>query len=84
MAIQRHRSTGEPPAATESWLQFIGNATVLLQWHGFTLLTDPNFVHAGEKVPIGYGLTTTRLRDPRPRDRGLAAHRPRPPLALPR
>jgi hypothetical protein len=64
MAIQRHRSTGEPPAATESWLQFIGNATVLLQWHGFTLLTDPNFVHAGEKVPIGYGLTTTRLRDP--------------------
>ena len=64
MAIQQRDPTGEPPAATESWLQFIGNATVLLHSHGFTLLTDPNFVHAGEKVPIGYGLTTTRLQDP--------------------
>jgi L-ascorbate metabolism protein UlaG (beta-lactamase superfamily) len=64
MAIQQRDSTGEQPAATESSLQFIGNATVLLEWHGFTLLTDPNFVHAGEKVPIGYGLTTTRQRDP--------------------
>src|SRR4051794_5877999 len=64
MAIQQRDSTGEQPAATESSLQFIGNATVLLEWHGFTLLTDPNFVHAGEKVPIGYGLTTARQRDP--------------------
>jgi L-ascorbate metabolism protein UlaG (beta-lactamase superfamily) len=64
MAIQQHEPTGEPPAATKSWLQFIGNATVLLQWHGFTLLTDPNFIHAGEQVPLGYGLTTTRLLDP--------------------
>jgi L-ascorbate metabolism protein UlaG (beta-lactamase superfamily) len=45
-------------------LLFIGNATVLLRYAGFTLLTDPNFIHRGESVPLGYGLTTTRLTDP--------------------
>lgn len=45
-------------------IRFIGNATVLLRYGGFTILTDPNFVHRGEDVPIGYGLTTRRLTDP--------------------
>jgi hypothetical protein len=27
---------------------FIGNATVLLRYAGFTILTDPNFLHRGE------------------------------------
>jgi L-ascorbate metabolism protein UlaG (beta-lactamase superfamily) len=45
-------------------LQFIGNATVLLRLGGFTILTDPNFIHRGEEIPLGYGLTTTRLTDP--------------------
>jgi L-ascorbate metabolism protein UlaG (beta-lactamase superfamily) len=45
-------------------LMFIGTATVLLRIAGFTLLTDPNFVHRGEEVPIGYGLRTKRLTDP--------------------
>ncbi|MFL5679222.1 MAG: MBL fold metallo-hydrolase [Chloroflexota bacterium] len=51
-------------AATDDSLQFIGNATVLIRFAGFTILTDPNFVHAGEEVPLGYGLKTTRLKDP--------------------
>jgi len=51
------------PATTDS-IQFIGNATILLRYGGLTILTDPNFVHRGEQVPLGYGLTTTRLTDP--------------------
>jgi L-ascorbate metabolism protein UlaG (beta-lactamase superfamily) len=45
-------------------LFFIGNATVLLRCSGFTLLTDPNFIHSHEQVSIGYGLHATRLKDP--------------------
>lgn len=43
---------------------FIGNATLLIEYGGFTLLTDPTFVHRHEQVSIGYGLHTTRLTDP--------------------
>jgi L-ascorbate metabolism protein UlaG (beta-lactamase superfamily) len=43
---------------------FIGNATVLIQYRGFTVLTDPTFVHMHEQVPLGYGLSTKRLTDP--------------------
>ena len=43
---------------------FVGNATVLLRYAGFTILTDPNFIHRGEEVSLGYGLTTRRLTDP--------------------
>jgi L-ascorbate metabolism protein UlaG (beta-lactamase superfamily) len=51
-------------AAPEDSLQFIGNATLLLHLDGFTVLTDPTFVHRGESVPLGHGLHTTRLTDP--------------------
>ena len=51
-------------ATTEDSLLFIGNATLLLRVDGFTILTDPTFVHRHESVPIGYGLHTTRLTDP--------------------
>jgi L-ascorbate metabolism protein UlaG (beta-lactamase superfamily) len=43
---------------------FIGNATNVLQLGEFTLLTDPNFVPAGSRVHLGYGMWTRRLRDP--------------------
>jgi L-ascorbate metabolism protein UlaG (beta-lactamase superfamily) len=45
-------------------LQFIGNATVLIRWGPFTVLTDPNFLHAGQRAHLGFGLTATRLKDP--------------------
>ena len=45
-------------------LMFIGNATMLLRVDGFTILTDPTFVHRHESVPLGYGLHTKRLTDP--------------------
>src|SRR3954464_14940452 len=45
-------------------VRWIGNATLLVQWAGVTILTDPNFIHADEKVDIGYGLHAERLVDP--------------------
>ena len=43
---------------------FIGTATVLIRYGGFTLLTDPNFLHAGEYARLGYGLRSRRLTEP--------------------
>jgi L-ascorbate metabolism protein UlaG (beta-lactamase superfamily) len=43
---------------------FIGNATVLIRYAGFTILTDPTFIHKHGEVPLGYGLKTRRLTDP--------------------
>ncbi|MFI7633483.1 MBL fold metallo-hydrolase [Nonomuraea sp. NPDC049400] len=45
-------------------LQFIGNATTLIRYNGLTLLTDPNFLHQGQRAYLGYGLSTRRLTDP--------------------
>ncbi len=43
---------------------FIGTATVIIRFAGFTILTDPNFLHAGDHVHLGYGLTSERLTNP--------------------
>lgn len=43
---------------------FIGTATVLLRYAGFTMLTDPNFLHRGEYAHLGYGLRSQRLTEP--------------------
>ena len=45
-------------------LTFIGNATTVLQLGGFTLLTDPNFIHRGQRAYLGKGLWSRRLTDP--------------------
>lgn len=45
-------------------LQFVGNATMLLRFGNITVLTDPNFLHKGERAYLGYGLTSARLREP--------------------
>jgi len=43
---------------------FVGTATVIIRYAGFTILTDPNFLHAGDHVHLGYGLHSERLTDP--------------------
>ncbi|MGQ3411570.1 MBL fold metallo-hydrolase [Natrinema sp. LN54] len=43
---------------------FVGTATVLLEYAGFTILTDPNFLHSGDHVHLGYGITSRRRTDP--------------------
>jgi L-ascorbate metabolism protein UlaG (beta-lactamase superfamily) len=45
-------------------MTFVGNATMLLRIGGFTLLTDPSFLHRGQRAYLGKGLWTRRLTDP--------------------
>lgn len=45
-------------------LTFVGTATTVLRLGGFTLLTDPNFIGRGERVHLGYGLTSKRRTEP--------------------
>jgi L-ascorbate metabolism protein UlaG (beta-lactamase superfamily) len=49
---------------TKGSIFFVGTATVILRYAGFTILTDPNFLHAGDHVHLGYGLTSERLTNP--------------------
>jgi L-ascorbate metabolism protein UlaG (beta-lactamase superfamily) len=49
---------------THGSVLFIGTATVLLRYAGFTILTDPNFLHRGESAKLGYGLRSERLTEP--------------------
>ena len=43
---------------------FVGTATVILRYAGFTILTDPNFLHQGDHVHLGYGLRSQRRTNP--------------------
>jgi L-ascorbate metabolism protein UlaG (beta-lactamase superfamily) len=54
-------------------LTFIGTATTLLRLGSFTLLTDPNFLHRGQRAYLGKGLWSKRLTEPACRPDGLPA-----------
>ena len=54
----------ESPDLSQGSVYFIGTATTLIRYGGFTLLTDPNFLHAGDQIHLGYGLISKRLTDP--------------------
>jgi L-ascorbate metabolism protein UlaG (beta-lactamase superfamily) len=54
----------EESSSNSGSLFFVGNATVLIRLGGFTILTDPTFIHRHEQVSIGYGMHSTRLTDP--------------------
>lgn len=45
-------------------LTFVGTATVLVEYGGFTVLTDPNFLHKGELAYLGKGLVSRRRTNP--------------------
>lgn len=45
-------------------LHFIGTATTVVTLGSFTLLTDPNFLHRGQRAYLGWGLSSRRLTDP--------------------
>lgn len=45
-------------------LFFVGTATTILEWEGIRLMTDPNFLHAGDHVHLGPGVTGTRQTNP--------------------
>jgi L-ascorbate metabolism protein UlaG (beta-lactamase superfamily) len=54
----------ENPDFRRGSIFFVGTATVVIRYAGFTILTDPNFLHAGDHVHLGYGLTSVRRTDP--------------------
>jgi L-ascorbate metabolism protein UlaG (beta-lactamase superfamily) len=56
--------TAETSDPDDGSMLFIGNATVLIRYAGFTILTDPTFIHMHEQTWLGYGLHTTRLTNP--------------------
>jgi len=55
---------GLDPPGLDSSLTFVGTATTVLRLGGFTVLTDPNFLHRGERAYLGYGLSSRRRTDP--------------------
>jgi L-ascorbate metabolism protein UlaG (beta-lactamase superfamily) len=57
-------STDGSQNLSQGTIRFIGTATVLIRYGGFTILTDPNFLHQGEFVHLGYGLRSKRLTEP--------------------
>jgi L-ascorbate metabolism protein UlaG (beta-lactamase superfamily) len=57
-------SGASPNPSEEGSIFFVGTATTLIRHAGFTILTDPNFLHRGQEVHLGYGLHSTRLTEP--------------------
>jgi len=53
-----------PHAHLQGSILFVGNATTVIEHAGFALLTDPNFLHAGDHAHLGYGLRSKRLKNP--------------------
>jgi L-ascorbate metabolism protein UlaG (beta-lactamase superfamily) len=54
----------EAPDFGSGSIFFIGTATVVIRYAGFTILTDPNFLHQGDHVHLGYGLISRRRTNP--------------------
>jgi L-ascorbate metabolism protein UlaG (beta-lactamase superfamily) len=54
----------EDPDFARGSIFFVGTATVLIRYAGFTILTDPNFLHRGDHVHLGYGLVSRRQTNP--------------------
>ncbi len=68
-AMQYVRELILPPSESRADLEhgsifFVGTATVLLRYAGFTILTDPNFLHRGEHIHLGYGVRSSRKTNP--------------------
>jgi L-ascorbate metabolism protein UlaG (beta-lactamase superfamily) len=53
-------SDGPAPDLSTGSIFFIGNATVLIRYAGFTILTDPTFIK--RRTNAGSGASVTRTR----------------------
>lgn len=58
------RTPSVGPDLARGSISFIGTATVLIRYAGFTILTDPNFLHAGDHIDLAFGLTAKRRTNP--------------------
>ena len=45
-------------------ITFIGTATMIVRLGSFTVLTDPNFLHRGQRTCLGGGLWSRRVTEP--------------------
>ena len=63
-AVPLPRRPDEDDDLDHGTVQFIGTATTLIRCAGFTVLTDPNFIHRGEQIHLGYGICARRRTDP--------------------
>jgi hypothetical protein len=45
-------------------ITFVGTATTVISIAGFSILTDPNFLHRGDRAYVGLGVSTKRLTEP--------------------
>ncbi|OCK98750.1 Metallo-hydrolase/oxidoreductase [Cenococcum geophilum 1.58] len=45
-------------------LFFVGTATTILEWEGIRIMTDPNFLHAGDHFHLGPGVIGERVTNP--------------------
>jgi L-ascorbate metabolism protein UlaG (beta-lactamase superfamily) len=48
----------------EGSIYFVGTATAVIRFGGFTVLTDPNFLHRGETARLGWGFRSRRITEP--------------------
>ena len=56
--------TPAPDDPADADILFVGTATLVIRLGGFTVLTDPNFLHQGEHATLGYGLRSPRRTEP--------------------
>lgn len=59
-----HIHPSNPSTSLNASLFFVGTATTILEWAGLRLMTDPNFLHAGDHVHLGPGVTGARITNP--------------------
>jgi L-ascorbate metabolism protein UlaG (beta-lactamase superfamily) len=51
-------------AAPGDQITFVGTATTIISVAGFSILTDPNFLHQGDRAYLGLGVSSKRLTEP--------------------
>lgn len=54
----------QPNGGENASIYFIGTATTIVEWMGVRIMTDPNFLHAGDHVHLGPGVSATRQTNP--------------------
>lgn len=69
MADNPAGTTGDPEVAGsggdgDGSLTFVGTATTVIRLGSFTVLTDPNFLHRGQRAYLGKGLWSRRITEP--------------------
>ncbi|KAL4928027.1 MBL fold metallo-hydrolase [Aspergillus undulatus] len=52
------------PGGEDASIYFVGTATTIIEWQGVRIMTDPNFLHAGDHVHLGPGVSSTRKTNP--------------------